>query len=294
MRVTARGDTTSLADRKRRAGQRLLLRWGATQVTDDLRHVIAEIGPAGFVVEPHNALEAAQLRELTRELADLVDPHHPALVWTTSPTPVPESSPWPTRAVPWSDEPDAARALARELRALGLDLLGGSGPTAPTAALLRALADEHVCLVPGPIETPRGTPSPELTRLLASGPSTLRAGPDLDLLERGLRRVGEFGGVLVLDHPDQPDRPVLALQATVDLELAPPDHEAQLRQFAALVRLQEHDRGAERACQHSTARVHQLREELFLEVPPRPALDQVGDPDHLVFAKLLTQRYATE
>ena len=80
VRVTAVGEATSLTDRKRRAGQRLMLGFDGPAVTGDVRAVIREIKPAGFVLFGSNVVEPAQVLELTRELASLVPVESPALI----------------------------------------------------------------------------------------------------------------------------------------------------------------------------------------------------------------------
>ena len=79
-RVTARGETTSLADRKRRAGQRLILGIAGPSISDEERALIREVKPAGFILFARNVEEPAQVRELNRELATLVPKSHPALL----------------------------------------------------------------------------------------------------------------------------------------------------------------------------------------------------------------------
>lgn len=79
-RVSAVGEQTSLADRKRRAGQRLVIGFAGPAVDDDLRDLVREIQPAGFVLFARNVVEPAQVRELNRELASLVPSSHPALL----------------------------------------------------------------------------------------------------------------------------------------------------------------------------------------------------------------------
>lgn len=129
-RVTAVGEQTSLADRKRRAGQRLLIGLAGPLVDDDLRRLVGEIRPAGFVLFGRNVEEPAQVRELNRELASLVDPRDPA--WLSvdqeggrvqrvrAPATV-----WPPmRAVGRAEihTAEVSTAMARELRALGFNL----------------------------------------------------------------------------------------------------------------------------------------------------------------------------
>ncbi len=129
-RVTATGEQTSLSDRKRRAGQRLLIGLQGHAVTDELRALVREIRPAGFVLFARNVAEPGQVRELNRELAALVDPHRPALLAVDQeggrvqrvrePATV-----WPPmRAVGNAHNltSDVAAALGRELRAMGFNL----------------------------------------------------------------------------------------------------------------------------------------------------------------------------
>lgn len=129
-RVTAVGEATSLADRKRRAGQRLLIGFAGPSVDDDLRKLVAEIQPAGFVLFARNVEEPAQVRELNRELASLVNPRYPALLAVDqeggrvqrvrAPATV-----WPPmREVGGAASMTAeiSAAMARELRALGFNL----------------------------------------------------------------------------------------------------------------------------------------------------------------------------
>lgn len=79
-RVQAVGEATSLNDRKIRAGQRIIMGFEGTHVDDDMRRVVREIRPAGFILFARNVEDPAQVRELNRELASLVDPHYPALI----------------------------------------------------------------------------------------------------------------------------------------------------------------------------------------------------------------------
>ena len=129
-RVEAIGEQTSLADRKRRAGQRMLIGLQGHAVDDDLRRVVAEIQPAGFVLFARNVVEPAQVADLNRELAELAPEHHPALLTVDQEggrvqrvrEPMVR---WPTmrevgRAADYTA--DVSRAMARELRALGFNL----------------------------------------------------------------------------------------------------------------------------------------------------------------------------
>ncbi len=78
--VTAFGEQTSLSDRKRRAGQRLLLRLPGPALGSDQRALLRVLTPAGFVVEPATAEEPAQLVELSVELAARLPPALPPLL----------------------------------------------------------------------------------------------------------------------------------------------------------------------------------------------------------------------
>ncbi len=128
--MSATGEQTSLADRKRRAGQRLVIGFEGPAIDDDVRRLVAEVRPAGFVLFARNVVEPAQVRELNRELASLVDPHAPALLCVDQEggrvqrirEPATE---WPPmRVVGQAKEHtvEVSRALAREVRALGFNL----------------------------------------------------------------------------------------------------------------------------------------------------------------------------
>jgi beta-N-acetylhexosaminidase len=126
------GLSTSTADRKRRAGQRLIIGISGTSVTDEERAFIREATPGGFILFARNVEEPRQVLELNRELASLlpkdlppircVDQEGGRVQRVKAPATV-----WPpmrhvgnvndlrlTAAV--------GRALAREVRALGFDL----------------------------------------------------------------------------------------------------------------------------------------------------------------------------
>jgi len=129
-RVTAVGEMTSLGDRKRRAGQRLVIGFHGQAVDDELRKLIREIRPAGFVLFARNVAEPAQVRELNRELVSLCDPHNPPLIAVDqeggrvqrikAPATV-----WPPMRVVGRAKnltADVSRAMALELRAMGFNL----------------------------------------------------------------------------------------------------------------------------------------------------------------------------
>ncbi len=126
------GLTTSTADRKRRAGQRLVIGIAGTSLTGDERAWIKECQPGGFVLFGRNIEEPRQVRELNRELASLVNADVPPIRCVDqeggrvqrikAPATV-----WPPMR--WVGNVDdtrltasVARALARELRAMNFDL----------------------------------------------------------------------------------------------------------------------------------------------------------------------------
>lgn len=130
VKVEAVGLGTSLADRKRRAGQRLMIGVAGHAVDEDLRRLVKELRPAGFVLFGRNIVEPAQVRELNRELASLVDPADPALIAVDQEggrvQRVGEpATPWPSMHLVGrarNHTAEVARAMARELRAMGFHL----------------------------------------------------------------------------------------------------------------------------------------------------------------------------
>ena len=78
-RVTAIGEMTSLTERKRRAGQRLIIGLSGTHITDDERILIKEIQPAGVILFSRNVEETRQVIELNRELVSLLPPELPPM-----------------------------------------------------------------------------------------------------------------------------------------------------------------------------------------------------------------------
>ena len=76
------GEQTTLAERKRRAAQRLILGFEGVSPSADFKAFVAEAAPAGFILFARNIEEPAQVAELNRELASMV----PCLLYT-SPSP---------------------------------------------------------------------------------------------------------------------------------------------------------------------------------------------------------------
>jgi len=128
--IEAVGEATTLADRKVRAGQRMLIGLHGHSVTDDVRRLVAEVRPAGFILFARNVAEPAQVLELNRELASLCDPHYPALLTVDQEggrvQRVREAATrWPTmRQLGRAPERTAevSAAMATELRAMGFNL----------------------------------------------------------------------------------------------------------------------------------------------------------------------------
>lgn len=131
-RVTAVGETTSLADRKRRAGQRLILGFHGTSVPAELRAMLREWTPAGFVLFSRNVEEPAQVLELNRELESLIPDSMPPLLTVDQEggrvqrvregaTPWPPAR-WVGNCMDLSTTAAHARALADEVYAMGFNL----------------------------------------------------------------------------------------------------------------------------------------------------------------------------
>ena len=128
-RVDAVGEGTSLHDRKRRAGERVVLGFEGTGLSEDFRKVIHEVQPSGYIIFQRNIESPAQLLELTRELRSLSDEHRPCILTidqeggrvqrVRAPATI-----WPSaRAVAAADLVEQVSfALAQELRAMGIDL----------------------------------------------------------------------------------------------------------------------------------------------------------------------------
>lgn len=121
------GATTTLADRKRRAGQRLVVGFHGVDAPDSLRALCAEVQPAGFILFARNVEEPAQVRELNRQLSSLVPAEIPALLTVDQEggrVQRIKATEWPrARWVGNVDDPvqtrDLARSMGEELRALG-------------------------------------------------------------------------------------------------------------------------------------------------------------------------------
>jgi beta-N-acetylhexosaminidase len=124
------GEMTSLALRKRRAGQRLLVGFDGTSPAPEFVRFVREAAPAGFILFARNVEEPAQVRELNRELAALLPASLPPLLSVDQEggrVQRVKATRWPTlRALGNIDHlpttAQFARALADEVRALGFNL----------------------------------------------------------------------------------------------------------------------------------------------------------------------------
>jgi beta-N-acetylhexosaminidase len=130
MKVEAVGDQTSLSDRKKRAGQRLIVGFSGTSPSAEFLEFCRVARPAGFILFGRNIEEPSQVRELNRELATLVPDENPALLSVDQEggrvRRIKEIDWPPMRTVGNLDHlpsTDAlARAMAEEIRALGFNL----------------------------------------------------------------------------------------------------------------------------------------------------------------------------
>lgn len=121
------GSTTTLADRKRRAGQRLVVGFHGVDAPESLRELCAEVQPAGFILFARNVEEPAQVRELNRQLSSLLPAELPPLLSVDQEggrVQRIKATEWPrARWVGNVDDVAQTRALARamgdELRSLG-------------------------------------------------------------------------------------------------------------------------------------------------------------------------------
>ncbi|MCB9779534.1 MAG: beta-N-acetylhexosaminidase [Alphaproteobacteria bacterium] len=128
--VTAIGDTTTLADRKRRAAQRMICGFEGLGPHDELRR-LARQGPlGGFILFARNVEEPGQVLELNRELRDLVPDTHPPIlsvdqeggrVQRVKATEWPRAR-WVGNVDDVAQTRQLGRAMADELRAMGFNV----------------------------------------------------------------------------------------------------------------------------------------------------------------------------
>ena len=124
------GHTTTLAARKRRAGQRLVLGVFGPGLDDEQRAFFRALAPAGFIHFARNIESAAQIAELNRELVALCPDDRPPLLGIDQEggrVQRLKDTPWPAmRALGNVDDLATTRAvataMAAELRATGFNL----------------------------------------------------------------------------------------------------------------------------------------------------------------------------
>jgi len=127
--VSAVGEQTTLSERKRRAGQRLLLGLPDAHLGYDQRAVLGLLSPAGFVLDPTTAEEPGQIRELSAELTARLPPALPPILAARHavgrPCPGCVDLP-PIRWLARADDPDLTQRVGQawrlELAALGFHL----------------------------------------------------------------------------------------------------------------------------------------------------------------------------
>jgi beta-N-acetylhexosaminidase len=123
------GEATSLAERKRLAGQRLVIGLAGPVVDEELREIVALVRPAGFVLFARNVVDPAQVRDLNRELAALLPRDAPAVLAIDQEggrVQRVRATRWPAMRVVGRGGAEAigdvGRRMARELRAMGFNL----------------------------------------------------------------------------------------------------------------------------------------------------------------------------
>ena len=79
MSISTIGLTTTTADRRHRAGQRLIIGISGKGITQEERALIREIQPGGVILFSRNVEDPEQVRELNRELLSLVDKRYPLI-----------------------------------------------------------------------------------------------------------------------------------------------------------------------------------------------------------------------
>ncbi|TVQ91378.1 MAG: beta-N-acetylhexosaminidase [Deltaproteobacteria bacterium] len=126
--MSATGTSTTAAERRRRAGRRLIIGFSGGEVTSELREVVREIQPGGFILFSRNVENPRQVRDLNRALRDLL-PGRPLLISVDQEGGRVQrirepATHWPTlREVGAADASlEIAQALGLELRAMGFNL----------------------------------------------------------------------------------------------------------------------------------------------------------------------------
>lgn len=128
-RRDAAGSSTTYARQRRRAGRGLMIGFDGTTVTAELREVVREIQPSGFILFARNVVGPAQVRDLNADLAALLPRDRPPLLAVDQEGGRVQrirepATRFPTlRLVGATDRAEQiAEALGTELRAMGFNL----------------------------------------------------------------------------------------------------------------------------------------------------------------------------
>ncbi|MEL6345979.1 MAG: beta-N-acetylhexosaminidase [Myxococcota bacterium] len=203
----AYGEQTTLWDRKRRAGQRLVVSLPGPRVNDEVRWLCQETAPAGFILFSRNIEEPEQIYELNRELTSLLPDSLPPLLCVDQEGGRVQrlrGTDWP--AARWLGNLDDPQATRRVASRLGAEL---------------ASVGFNICLAPvadvadGPAEGPIGD------RSFSGDPD--RCARHVVAFLSGLRHAG-VGGMLK-HFPGLGLATVDSHEALPDIELDRPDLE---------------------------------------------------------------------
>ena len=137
----ATGEQTTASDRRRRAGQRMLIGFHGDQVPDEVRWLCQETQPAGFILFSRNITEPAQVRELNRELTSLLPKSHPPVLSLDQEGGAVQrlpGTPWPPAR--WVGNMNHPPTTAKLGHAMGAELHAAGFTTtwAPVADVVRA------------------------------------------------------------------------------------------------------------------------------------------------------------
>lgn len=130
LRRMAVGEQTTLADRKRRAGQRMIVGFHGHDAPTELRRLCRQAKPAGFILFARNVEEPAQVLELNRELVGLLPRSLPPLVsidqeggrvQRVKATAWPRAR-WVGNVDDLAQTEELGKAMAGELRAMGFNV----------------------------------------------------------------------------------------------------------------------------------------------------------------------------
>ena len=114
----------------RNAGQRMFVGFEFPTIPYEFRRFCMEVQPGGFILFARNVIDPEQVRELNMELAEMLPSSRPAFLCVDQEGGSVQrvrDTPWPDmRAVGAKDDLELtrriARAMSRELRAMGFDL----------------------------------------------------------------------------------------------------------------------------------------------------------------------------